>query len=946
MKLKYLLIGLFGISSLLHSFAQSENRIERLIQDNHAIITTSTSNGNVKFIRFPREDRLEIPAVTLPEKVMTFLENYGTAFGIKDAPKELILLKTETDFIGHQHLFFQQKYKGIPVFGGDLRFHFDENDALSAVNGVFIPAIEVSVMPSLNLNEIQNIGLDWVNAQDLNISNSPLEVLSSELYIFQKGLVQGFGGTKHLVYELEIGNNADVLEYVYVDAHKGNVVEQFTGIHTLLSRRLFEANTSTQIWVEGDAFPGALDIWQQNEVETAGQTYYFFENAFAYSSYDGGSAEMQTINNNPSISCPNANWNGNTANYCTGTAADDVVGHEWGHAYTQFTSGLIYAWQAGALNESYSDIWGETIDLLNLYEDAGEDLSTRSACNSSDRWMMGEDASAFGGAIRDMWDPTCKGDPGKVTDGQYVCSSGDSGGVHTNSGVNNHAYALAVDGGTYNGQTITGLGFTKAAHVFWRSQQFYLTNTSGFSEQADALEAACTDLTGINLEGLSTTSTPAGLSGEIITVGDCAELTKVITAVEFRTTPSCGFSPMLAQGPPDLCTGVLLQNNIFSDDFESGIGGWKVSQHPTNPGSWDAHDWTIISSLPGSRAGSAIFGADLIEGDCNTDLENGILRLESPMISIPATATSPVKLAFEHYASMELKWDGGNLKCQVNGGAWNLVPSAAFIFNPYNETLNGGDNDNPMAGEVAYTGADGGVVSGSWGQSQIDLSLLTVPAAAGDDVFFRWELGTDGCNGWDGWYVDDVLLCSCETVLPVNLVVFQAKAKSEAIALNWQTATEQNNLGFELQRSIGLNQNFEPIAWIDGRGTSLQESNYTYTDRAVLGGIDYFYRLRQLDLDGKETFSEIINARIVGENKGDVIISPNPANAFVEFVFTGESRSEVDISILNINGQLVYNTSVLSNQTFGLDVSSFTSGLYLVKFKNDSRIFAKSLLIE
>ncbi len=68
----------------------------------------------------------------------------------------------------------------------------------------------------------------------------------------------------------------------------------------------------------------------------------------------------------------------------------------------------------------FSDIWGETIDLLNNYQDADDDHSLRTACNSSDRWRMGEDATAFGGAIRDMWNPPCNGDPGKLTDGQVL----------------------------------------------------------------------------------------------------------------------------------------------------------------------------------------------------------------------------------------------------------------------------------------------------------------------------------------------------------------------------------------------------------------------------------------------------------------------------------------------------------------------------------------------
>ena len=97
----------------------------------------------------------------------------------------------------------------------------------------------------------------------------------------------------------------------------------------------------------------------------SGQAYWHFLNAFGRDSYDGLGHEMTTVNNDPRIDCPNANWNGNTTNYCNGVTSDDVVAHEWGHAYTEYTAGLIYQWQPGALNESYSDIWGETVDLIN-----------------------------------------------------------------------------------------------------------------------------------------------------------------------------------------------------------------------------------------------------------------------------------------------------------------------------------------------------------------------------------------------------------------------------------------------------------------------------------------------------------------------------------------------------------------------------------------------------
>ena len=103
----------------------------------------------------------------------------------------------------------------------------------------------------------------------------------------------------------------------------------------------------------------------------AGESYWFFKNAFGRDSYDGAGAKQVSVNN-AAIQCPNANWDGTRTNFCAGVTSDDVVAHEWGHAYTQRTWGGIYQWQTGALNESYSDIWGETVDLLNARQDADE----------------------------------------------------------------------------------------------------------------------------------------------------------------------------------------------------------------------------------------------------------------------------------------------------------------------------------------------------------------------------------------------------------------------------------------------------------------------------------------------------------------------------------------------------------------------------------------------
>jgi cysteine-rich repeat protein len=176
---------------------------------------------------------------------------------------------------------------------------------------------------------------------------------------------------------------------------------------------------------------------------------------------------------------------------------------------TQFTAGLIYYKQSGALNESYSDIFGETVDVLN---GAGWDPPEA-------RWVIGEDVFP----IRHMGDPTLVQDPGKMSDPQYVCTEDDDGGVHTNSGVGNHAYALMVDGGAYNGYTITGIGLTKAAKIEYRALAQYLTPASDYRDNYDALLQSCADL--------------IGSSG--ISAADCDEVGKALDAVEMSSPSPC-----------------------------------------------------------------------------------------------------------------------------------------------------------------------------------------------------------------------------------------------------------------------------------------------------------------------------------------------------------------------------------------------------------------------
>lgn len=901
---------------------QSE-AMARLAADtgNAAQVSINNATGAARFVSLPaaangsalRGARLGTDAAR-QAKSAQFLGNYGSLFGISNAASELGDTRISKDRQGGTHITHKQMYKGVPVFGGELKTHFDASDNLVAANGTFVPGISVNPTPSRSAADATKVAMARVVA-DLGRS-MPLAASAPALVIYRDGLAKGVEGNNHLAWAIEIGNRVDVRQFVYVDAHSGKVIDTVNGIHHAKNRRAFDAQNVAQpgpnypgnpFWVEGQAFPtGTTEA--DNMIQSSSEIYDLFKNAFGRDSFDGKGATMDSIFNRGN-GCPNASWNGVYISFCPGTTTDDVTAHEWGHAYTEYTHGLIYAWQPGALNEAYSDIWGETVDRLNgrggdtpdaartagvctaftpnlptvtvnspaaiaggkvsgtaafgpqTFSLTGDLVgvqvgSTSAACAalpansltgkiafiergtcgfgikaanaelagavgviignnqggnavinmavtagvtntiptlsvsqnngtaikaqlggtvnlsmvrggvgaaSSVRWLMGEDspASAFNGAIRDMYNPNCYGHPGKVSDAQYSCGpntqAGDNGGVHINSGVPNHAYALLVDGGSFNGQNIQAIGLTKAAHIYYRAQSVYQGPASNFADHADALQQSCTDLTGVNLNNLKT----GAPSGELINATDCAQVAKAAQAVELRTVPSqCNFQTILAKNPPALCT-TGTPTALLSDGFEGGkrAGVAWVSSYVGSNAEFTPRKWGVVNKSP-SRTGYTMFAADADIGNCSPGgNQAGLQRLESPAITIPAGVTAP-KLTFDHWVATEAGWDGGNLKISVNGGAWQLIKATDFIYNPYNATLTTAvqGSDNPLAGQPGFTGSDAGSVAGSWGRSIIDLSGYAIP---GDSVKIRFELGNDGCGGTFGWYLDDVMVYRC-----------------------------------------------------------------------------------------------------------------------------------------------------------------------------------------
>ena len=812
--------------------------------DGDVIVRRDAATGGTGLLRATAEGDLYPQGRDLPpaEKTADFLERHGTVFGIGDFASELRMLDVSEDQYGHTRVAWQQLYGNLPVFGAVLHGHVSPDGRLTAVNGKFVPDINLPTSPAIARAAAEQTAVNAVGAQQpAAAKNLALSVSSTALVVYRNFLTRGTDGANHLAYQVQVTHGASMREFVYVDALTGKIVDQISGINGAKDRRIYEASYDPEnpelpppTWREGDPRPAPHPA-QEDEVSAGGHTYNLFVNLSggSYLSWDGNDAQMVTVNNDPTIVCPNANWNGTSTNYCSGTSADDVVAHEWSHAYTQETSGLIYQWQSGALNESYSDIFGETVDLINNREGVEGTAATgndgprsqdEAVCSEftseaptgdqSIRWLMGEDAFAFSplppigdAAIRDMWNPRCAGgtlflgDPGHMSSNNYSCSAGDAGGVHTNSAVNNRAYAILVDGNTLelrddgtpfaNPVTVQGIGLTKAAHIFWRANSVYNTPATNMAENADSLEMACQDLIGVNLNKLVTDPelgagafgnddtlhpTPEP-SGETITASDCQQVANAIEAVEMRfdVSKQCGFGPMLDPAPAPRCDTAEVQT-YFTENWENGIpAGWTIGQEPLTKSMLDTREWFLRSGdLPANPDGSAHGGSAIFQenrrdlGNCTTDDESGVLFLESPPIVVDADDAGHV--VFDHYVSTELGYDGGNVMISINGGDFEVIPGSAFEHNAYPGNLNDvtDQNTNPKGGEPAFHGSNENEVSGDWGESQIDLTAAGVQP--GDTIVLRWDFGQDGCNGNEGWYVDEVELFSCgEEVEPPTM---------------------------------------------------------------------------------------------------------------------------------------------------------------------------------
>jgi thermolysin len=474
------------------------------------------------------------------------LDSLTDIYALKDASKEFVVFRVDADNLGFQHARLRQMHQGLRVVGGELIVHFNKDKQAYQVNGRYLPAIAIPVTPTLKPAEAAIAA-----KADLKARGKPAGQLKGapELIVFADN------SDPLLAYELLLtypaGKGTLPGHWVYtVDALSGKIVNAFNAIPSatasISGNRLAGEGGETvtvigtltsgsyylksALWLihnndytgsfpdsNSDAKRSTANWGASDRVEMSAACNYsaiqaYYSNVHGRVSYNGSGAKATVnVHHYYGIEYNNAYWDSDAQAFyfydgdgveLTGLTVSDVAGHEFTHAVTEYTANLTYRNESGALNESFSDIFGALIEFKNQPD--GRNLYPGKRAGYAD-WLLAEDCEVSVTAMRDLRNPSstntlAAGDqqPSKYRGTYWYTGSQDNGGVHVNSGVQNFFFYLLCEGGSGNNDgtsySVTGIGIDNAAQVAYRALTVYCTASTDHSGARSAWLSAAADL--------------------------------------------------------------------------------------------------------------------------------------------------------------------------------------------------------------------------------------------------------------------------------------------------------------------------------------------------------------------------------------------------------------------------------------------------------------------
>ncbi len=568
------------------------------------IIRIDDNSNLPSYIKLRKDSEVELNNISLwLQKTFDISSDFGYE-----------LLRTEKDQMGNAHYRYQQTYKNLPIHDAVFIVH-TQNNKIYAINGKFFNKINVDNNIVLDEAQALNKALLYVNAirykwempEEENLlkktTNNP------DATYFPKGnliIIKDRNSQNYrIAYKFDIYADKPLKRaYVFVDAITGEVilsldkihisdvigtaVTKYSGTQTITADsysgyyrlretargngiETYDMNEGTNYgsavdFTDGDNFwnnvNANLDEYATDAHWGAEMTYDYFYLEHGRNSIDGSGFKLRSyVHYDNAYS--NAFWDGQRMTYGDGSGsyspftALDIAAHEIGHGLTEFTANLIYSYESGALNESFSDIFGTSVEFYGK--------------PSLANWLVGED---IGVTLRSMSNPNAYGDPDTYEGTNWATGPADNGGVHTNSGVQNFWYYLLTNGGSGtndNGDSynITGIGLTDAGAIAFRNLTVYLFPNAQYSDARFYGIQSAIDLFGpCSPEVVATTDA-------WYAVGVGAAFDSTVTSDFFAAlTTSCSF--------PFTVDFTNLSTNAGSYFWDFGDGNTSTDVNPSN----------------------------------------------------------------------------------------------------------------------------------------------------------------------------------------------------------------------------------------------------------------------------------------------------------------------------------------------------------------------------
>ena len=285
----------------------------------------------------------------------------------------------------------------------------------------------------------------------------------------------------------------------------------------------------------------------------------------------------------------------------------------------------------------------------------------------------------------------------------------------------------------------------------------------------------------------------------------------------------------------------------------------------------------------------------------------------------PTTPASAVNLTAIANTTTTVNWTNGNGQGRLVVARLTTTPAVA----PTNNTMY---NENTTFGSGDITGTGNFIVYRSNTSSVVvnGLALLT------DYTYDVYE--------YNGKYMHVAFAAAASnngTTLPVTLTNFTATAKAKDALLNWTTASEINNRGFNIERSLD-GRSFETVGFVKGAGNSNRNLNYAFTDLAAFNqsGV-WYYRLKQVDFDGKFSYSQIVKVSVNAIQTSSATVYPNPFKSDYTLSFSSDKEGVAQIELMDMQGRMVSTTQLDVNAGLNAipvtETAALQTGIYFLK---------------